>query len=309
MNSAVRTALAATSLAIGLLAAGGALAATKSPAMQACSDQWAQLKADDKVPAGTTWPKFWSQCAKDYAAAHPDDSASAADKSAAAPAEPPPAKTKSSAAAKPATAKPATAKPASAKQAAASGQTAMQFCSDQWGKLKDAGKVPAGTTWPSYWSQCAKDFAAANGNAPATEAAAPAAKPAAKPAAAPASGQTAMDFCSDAWGKMKDAGKVPAGTTWPKFWSQCAKEYAAANAPDEDVGAPLPEPDVAAKINPDKPLAGKREPTPGQKAVWARMRSCGAEWQAEKKAGTLPAGAKWPQYWSDCNKRLKARGQ
>ena len=45
---------------------------------------------------------------------------------------------------------------------------------DFWAEL--AGKVPAGTTWPSYWTQCAKDFAAANGAAPVKEAAAPAAK-------------------------------------------------------------------------------------------------------------------------------------
>jgi len=41
--------------------------AAKSPAMQACSAQWADMKKAGKTE-GQTWPKFWSQCSKDYAA-------------------------------------------------------------------------------------------------------------------------------------------------------------------------------------------------------------------------------------------------
>jgi hypothetical protein len=40
----------------------------------------------------------------------------------------------------------------------------------------------------------------------------------------------------------------------------------------------------------------------------ARLRACGAEWKAEKAEGKIPAGQKWPQYWSACNKRKKAEG-
>ena len=250
MTRATRLAVAAAGLALCFLA--GPAAAAKSPAMQACSDQWSQLKADDKVPAGQTWPKFWSQCAKDYAAAHPADADAAADATAAAPVEPPPAK--AAKAAKPAAepAQPVAAKPAPAKPAPASDDSAGT------GK----GKSPA------------------------------------------------MQACSDQWAKLKADDKVPAGQTWPKFWSQCSKDFAAAHPDDEDLGAPLPDPEAAAKADPKKPaVAGKREPTPGQLAAWARMRSCGADWQAKKAADKLPAGAKWPQFWSDCNKRLKAKGQ
>ncbi|HWJ74050.1 MAG TPA: hypothetical protein VNX29_12860 [Kaistia sp.] len=250
MTFAVRLAAMTAGFAL-CIAAGAAVAATKSPAMQACSDQWSQLKADDKVPAGQTWPKFWSQCAKDYAAAHPADAAAAAETTAAAPAEPPPAK-KAKAAAPAAT-------PPPAEDAAASGKgksPAMQACSDQWSQLKADDKVPAGQTWPKFWSQCSKDYAAAHPDT-----------------AAP------------------------------------AKPAKAAKVDDEELGAPLPDPEAAAKIDPAKPLAGKKEPTPGQKAAWARMRACGSDWQAQKAAGKLPAGAKWPQFWSDCNKRLKAKGQ
>ena len=38
--------------------------------MEACSGQWAKMKEAKTIPEGQTWPKFWSQCSKDYAAAH-----------------------------------------------------------------------------------------------------------------------------------------------------------------------------------------------------------------------------------------------
>lgn len=50
----------------------GALPSTgaKSPAMESCSAEWAKMKEAKTIPEGQTWPKFWSQCSKDYAAAH-----------------------------------------------------------------------------------------------------------------------------------------------------------------------------------------------------------------------------------------------
>ena len=38
-----------------------------TPAMEACSAKWADLKASGKTK-GQTWPEFWSQCSKDFAA-------------------------------------------------------------------------------------------------------------------------------------------------------------------------------------------------------------------------------------------------
>jgi len=40
----------------------------------------------------------------------------------------------------------------------------------------------------------------------------------------------------------------------------------------------------------------------------ARLRACGAEWKTAKAEGNVPAGQKWPQFWSACNKRKKAEG-
>jgi hypothetical protein len=47
--------------------------AAKSPAMESCSAEWAKMKEAKTIPEGQTWPKFWSQCSKDYKAAHATD--------------------------------------------------------------------------------------------------------------------------------------------------------------------------------------------------------------------------------------------
>ena len=41
-----------------------------------------------------------------------------------------------------------------------------EACSAKWADLKAAGKTK-GQTWPEFWSQCSKDFAAKNGTEPA----------------------------------------------------------------------------------------------------------------------------------------------
>lgn len=50
----------------------------------------------------------------------------------------------------------------------------------------------------------------------------------------------------------------------------------------------------------------KRTPTPGQLAARERQKKCAAEWKQAKADGKVEKGMKWPQYWSACNKRLKA---
>ncbi len=50
----------------------------------------------------------------------------------------------------------------------------------------------------------------------------------------------------------------------------------------------------------------KKAASAGVLAMRERQKKCGAEWKAAKAAGTVEKGMKWPQYWSACNKRLKA---
>lgn len=52
----------------------------------------------------------------------------------------------------------------------------------------------------------------------------------------------------------------------------------------------------------------KRTLTPGQRAARERQKKCGAEWKAARAAGKTDPKMKWPQFWSACNKRLKAQG-
>jgi hypothetical protein len=50
----------------------------------------------------------------------------------------------------------------------------------------------------------------------------------------------------------------------------------------------------------------KKPPTAAQIAARERMSKCSAQWKEAKAGGKVQAGMKWPAYWSECNKRLKA---
>lgn len=51
----------------------------------------------------------------------------------------------------------------------------------------------------------------------------------------------------------------------------------------------------------------KKKPTAGQAAARERQKQCGVEWKQAKTAGKIAKGQTWPKYWSECNKRLKAK--
>lgn len=74
--------------------------------------------------------------------------------------------------------------------------------------------------------------------------------------------------------------------------------------------APLPSfaqtPAATPAATDTKTAKPKKPPSPGQLAARERQKKCGAEWKAAKAAGKVEKGMKWPQYWSACNKRLKA---
>jgi hypothetical protein len=50
-----------------------------------------------------------------------------------------------------------------------------------------------------------------------------------------------------------------------------------------------------------------RPQTAGQKAARERQKRCGQEWRDLKEAKKVEKGTTWPKFWSDCNKRLKAK--
>ena len=156
-----------------------------------------------------------------------------------------------------------------------------------------------------------------------------AAKPAAPVAAAPASAaKSAFAPKSDAAKACSDQATAKGlhGAEREKFRDACLKGSAPAAArPAAPAIAAAPSPArAAAPVRPAIAEAVPPEPTPGktpapsaagkprsanQLASDRRIKACGAQWQAAKAANKLPAGAKWPAYWSDCSKRLKAAGQ
>jgi hypothetical protein len=115
----------------------------------------------------------------------------------------------------------------------------------------------------------------------------------------PANAKT-MKECAAEWKEMKAANQT-AGMKYRDFSKQCMSGEAApaaATAPPAAGTAPAPTTTTA-------PAA---KPSGGRQAMIARERACGAEWKADKAAGKIQAGMKWPQYWSECNKRKKAEG-
>jgi hypothetical protein len=78
--------------------------------------------------------------------------------------------------------------------------------------------------------------------------------------------------------------------------------------PAASVLAQAPQASEASEAQPAKPVAAKKQPGAGFKAARERQKKCGAEWKDAKAAGTVAKDMKWPKYWSECNKRLKAQG-
>jgi hypothetical protein len=110
-----------------------------------------------------------------------------------------------------------------------------------------------------------------------------------------------MKECAAQWDQMKAANQT-GGMKYRDFTKQCMSGAAPVGA------APAPAvPSTAAPAPAPAPAAGAAGKT-GRQAMVARERACGAEWKADKAAGRIPAGQKWPQYWSECDKRKKAQG-
>ena len=102
---------------------------------------------------------------------------------------------------------------------------AMQVCGAKYQAAKKANTL-GNQTWAQFLAQCRAGFA----KPAAVAKPAPSAKPAAvvKPASGqPSAAQKAMyereKQCGAQWRADNAAKKVPAGMTWPKYWSACNK--------------------------------------------------------------------------------------
>jgi hypothetical protein len=115
----------------------------------------------------------------------------------------------------------------------------------------------------------------------------------------PAEAKTKKE-CLAQWKEMK-AAKQTADMHYRDFKKKCMAGEA---------GAPgTPPPAAETKPGPTTTATPAAKPmSPKHKAMLAREHACAADWKADKAAGKIAVGMKWPQYWSDCNKRKKAEG-
>src|SRR5215510_5700367 len=117
--------------------------------------------------------------------------------------------------------------------------------------------------------------------------------------AAPALAQKkTVKMCQEEWQANKAANQANK-ITEKAYVAKCRAEGAAAQPTPAPAAAP-----AASTAATAKPAAGK--PKDGRQAEYARERDCGQEWKADKAAGKIAAGMKWPQYCSVCNKRKNA---
>ena len=116
--------------------------------------------------------------------------------------------------------------------------------------------------------------------------------------------------CSVKYKAAKAAGTLN-GMKWHDFQkAQCGSDAtaapAAAPAPataSAPAPAPKPAPAPVATGNAILPSAVDSKFS-SQKPHLARLHTCSEQWQANK-ANNANGSMKWPQYWSECNKRLK----
>lgn len=217
--------------------------------------------------------------------------------------------------------------PMLAGSASAKTSSFMTECSAKWKAAKAAGSVPAGMKWPEFMkTQCVSastDQNATTDTGATTDSGTSAGTTDSgtstdtSAASTKTSGGSFMQQCSAAWSKLKSSNSVPAGLTWKQFVKQkCVVDGA---APADTANATPPEPQQSSSAAPMKPTQNWRtievakadkngKPfSPGQIAAHQRIKECAAEWHAAKADNTLPAGEKWPHFWSTCNTRLKAQ--
>ena len=120
-------------------------------------------------------------------------------------------------------------------------------------------------------------------------------------------GQSWQEYLKACRARIAEPAAAPAATPAPEPPPAPAPAPMTAAPPP----APAPAPMTAAPPPaPTKPAAAAKPVSEGQAAVRARQKQCGAEWKAQKAElhKTNPA-TKWPQFWSECNKRLKGQAQ
>lgn len=186
----------------------------KSNFMQECSTRYQAAKANGSVPADTKWNDFMKTKCADLKSSPTDASASASQSQQ----SPQPAATAATTAKKP-----------------GNNGVFMKTCSATWAQMKDAKEVPAGLTWKEFVKAgCTVEDSASKTEEATVPVEPKADKTASSTDAVPSvdkigkaftAGQIALHQrireCGSEWKGAKASNSVPAGQTWPKFWSAC----------------------------------------------------------------------------------------
>jgi hypothetical protein len=130
-----------------------------------------------------------------------------------------------------------------------------------------------------------------------------------------ASAENAMQVCGAKYREAKAKNTLLAGQTWNQFLAQCRTTLPPAPAASPSSASlarkgPTDGASGAATATASATTAAApartRTVTPGMLAARDRQRRCATQWRADKAAGKVPAGQRWPQYWHECNTRLKS---
>ena len=104
----------------------------------------------------------------------------------------------------------------------------------------------------------------------------------------------AMEACSKQWDDMKAAGKTE-GKTWPSFWSECSKDFAAKNGTD----AAAPEKPAKAEKAPKKAATNVRNEDDSASSA-QQKKDCDAKWDANKTKTGAHGWHDYFQFMSKC---------
>ena len=98
---------------------------------------------------------------------------------------------------------------------------------------------------------------------------------------------------------MKDAGTVVSGQTWPKFWSKCSKDYAAAHTEGGagEQAATTVAPTATKKAASTKPVVAEEADTAGS---GEQKKQCDAKWGAYKGRSGAHGWHDYFQFMSKC---------
>jgi hypothetical protein len=174
--------------------------------------------------------------------------------------------------------------------------SAMKACNSEW-KAEKANNTTNGVKYQDFLKQCLSK-AGSTGTTTTTAPATPTATAAAK------------KDCGKQWTKYKKDN--PTATDKRKDWvAACVAKETGGTMPTTataTTATTMPNPATTTTTAPATTTTHNKKPkTPGQIAMDVRIKKCGQMWK-DAKANNSTNGLKWPQYWSQCNKQLKAQG-